>query len=109
MALIQSMSGKICMHSDVYFRTNRKTGDVSTGKLCYPSTKAPTENQIAVQNKFKAVQALVSSILAAKSTDSDLTLYNKQTSYKALYNSQSTCGNLRAFIFKREYAAYEED
>ena len=40
MALIESMSKKVCMHSDVYFRTNRQTGKVTTGKLCYPSTKA---------------------------------------------------------------------
>ena len=36
------MSKKVCMHSDVYFRTNRQTGKVTTGKLCYPSTKEPS-------------------------------------------------------------------
>ena len=39
MALIESMSKKVCEHSDVYFRTNKKTGKVYTGKLCNPSTK----------------------------------------------------------------------
>ena len=32
MALIESMKKKVCMHSDVYFRTNKKTGKVYTGK-----------------------------------------------------------------------------
>ncbi len=32
MALIESMSKKVCMHSDVYFRTNRQTGKVTTEK-----------------------------------------------------------------------------
>mgnify|MGYP003425724069 CR=1 FL=1 len=31
MALIESMRKKVCMHSDVYFRTNKKTGKVYTG------------------------------------------------------------------------------
>ena len=31
MALIESMKKKVCMHSDVYFRTNRQTGKVTTG------------------------------------------------------------------------------
>ena len=32
MALIESMKKKVCMHSDVYFRTNKQTGKVTTGK-----------------------------------------------------------------------------
>ena len=28
MALIESMCKKVCMHSDVYFRTNKRTGKV---------------------------------------------------------------------------------
>ena len=27
MALIESMKKKVCMHSDVYFRTNKRTGN----------------------------------------------------------------------------------
>ena len=33
MALIESMRKKVCMHSDVYFRTNKQTGKTYTGKL----------------------------------------------------------------------------
>ena len=39
MALIESMRKKVCMHSDVYFRTNKQTGKTFTGKLCYPSNQ----------------------------------------------------------------------
>ena len=39
MELIKSMSKKVCMHSDVYFRTNKQTGVTYTGKLCNPSDK----------------------------------------------------------------------
>ena len=30
MALIESMRKKVCMHSDVYFRTNKQTGKTFT-------------------------------------------------------------------------------
>ena len=33
MALIESMRKKVCMHSDVYFRTNKQTGKTFTGNL----------------------------------------------------------------------------
>ena len=52
MVLIESMSDKVCMHSDVYFRTNKKTGKTTTGKLCNPSTKEPSANQIAARARF---------------------------------------------------------
>ena len=47
MGLIESMSGKICGHSDMYFF--RKNGKVFSGKICNPSTKEPTENQLRTQ------------------------------------------------------------
>ena len=40
MGLIESMSGKVCEHSDMYFF--RKNGKVFSGKICNPSTKEPT-------------------------------------------------------------------
>ena len=61
MALIESMKKKVCMHSDVYFRTNKKTGKVYTGKLCYPSTKEPSAAQIATKARFAKVVAARSS------------------------------------------------
>ena len=51
MALIESMKKKVCEHSDVYFRTNKQTGKVTTGKLCNPSTKEPSAAQTAAKAK----------------------------------------------------------
>ena len=48
MALIESMRKKVCMHSDVYFRTNKQTGKTFTGKLCYPSNQEPSAAQRAI-------------------------------------------------------------
>ena len=57
MALIESMKKKVCEHSDVYFRTNKKTGKVYTGKLCNPSTKEPSAAQTAAKARFAKVSA----------------------------------------------------
>lgn len=54
MGLIESMSGKVCEHSDMYFF--RKNGKVFSGKICNPSTKEPSENQLAAQAKFKTAR-----------------------------------------------------
>ena len=59
MALIESMKKKVCEHSDVYFRTNKKTGKVTTGKLCNPSTKEPSAAQTAARARFAKVSAAV--------------------------------------------------
>ena len=67
MALIESMRKKVCEHSDVYFRTNKRTGKVTTGKLCNPSTKEPSSAQIAAKARFTKVQAAVRAILAGTS------------------------------------------
>ena len=63
MALIESMKKKVCEHSDVYFRTNKQTGKVTTGKLCNPSTKEPSAAQTAAKERFAKVQAAVRAIL----------------------------------------------
>ena len=63
MALIESMSKKVCEHSDVYFRTNKQTGATYTGKLCNPSTKEPSASQTAAKARFAKVVAAVRTIL----------------------------------------------
>lgn len=63
MALIESMRKKVCEHSDVYFRTNKQTGKVTTGKICYPSTKEPSAAQTAAKARFAKVVAAVRTIL----------------------------------------------
>jgi len=62
---ISSMSGKVCMHSEIYFRTNTMNGVVTTGKMCYPSKTAATADQIAAKNRFKLVSTAIRTRLAA--------------------------------------------
>ena len=87
MALIESMKKKVCEHSDVYFRTNKKTGKVTTGKLCNPSTKEPSAAQIAAKARFAKVSAAVRAILAGTS--------EQKTQLVAEYKAQNKYGSLR--------------
>lgn len=52
-SLVQGISGKVCAHDDVYFRTNKRTGKVVAVRLCNPSTKESTAKQKAQQEKFR--------------------------------------------------------
>ncbi|MCQ2333976.1 MAG: hypothetical protein MJZ88_05110 [Paludibacteraceae bacterium] len=109
MALVQSMSGKVCTHSDVYFRTNRRTGRVSSGKICYPNQGEPTENQLAQRNKFAAACAAAKAICTAKSSDTDQTLYTKQQAYRASFdNNKNFAGNFYTYVMKKEYLAAKD-
>ena len=86
MALIESMKKKVCMHSDVYFRTNKQTGVTYTGKLCYPSTKAPSAAQIAAKARFAKVVAAIRAILADPTEKAKLLAeYKSQTRYGSLF------------------------
>lgn len=112
MALVENMSGKVCEHSNVYFRTNRRNGAVTSGKLCNPYQGEPTENQVAVRNKFKTAQAAAKAILHASSSDSDQANYTKLQNYKASYDALSPVkfgGSLFNFILKKEYEALDND
>lgn len=86
MALIESMKKKVCMHSDVYFRTNKQTGATYTGKLCYPSTKAPSAAQIAAKARFAKVVTAIRAILADPTEKAKLLAeYKSQTRYGSLF------------------------
>ena len=86
MALIESMKKKVCEHSDVYFRTNKRTGKVYTGKLCNPSTKEPSAAQIKAKERFAKVVAAVRTILADPTEKAKLEAeYKSQTKYGSLF------------------------
>ena len=86
MALIETMKKKVCEHSDVYFRTNKRTGKVYTGKLCNPSTKAPSAAQTAAKERFAKVVAAVRTILANPTEKAKLEAeYKSQTKYGSLF------------------------
>ncbi len=63
--IISTMSGKVCMHSKMYFRTNPMNSTVTTGKLCYPSTSEPTADQQAAKDRFGIVSKAVRERIAA--------------------------------------------
>ena len=99
MALIESMSKKVCEHSDVYFRTNKKTGKVYTGKLCNPSTKEPSENQVKAKARFAKVSAAVRAILAGSS--------EQKTQLVAEYNAQNKYGSLFGYAMHKLNSNYD--
>ena len=101
MALIESMSKKVCEHSDVYFRTNKKTGKVYTGKLCNPSTKEPSAAQIAAKARFAKVSAAVRAILAGTS--------EQKTQLVAEYKAQHKYGSLFGYAMHKLNANYDQN
>lgn len=61
---IKSMSKKVCEHSDVYFRTNKRTGKTYTGKMCNPYDGGSSANQVAKRARFAKVSAAIRARLA---------------------------------------------
>lgn len=100
MALIESMKKKVCGHSDVYFRTNRRTGKVTTGKLCYPSEKAPSPAQVAARARFAKVAAAVRAVLADPTEKAKL---------EAEYKSQTKYGSLFGYAMHKLSPNYDSD
>ena len=100
MALIESMSKKVCMHSDVYFRTNRQTGKVTTGKLCYPSTKEPSAAQTTAKARFAKVAAAIRTLLTDPTEKAKLL---------AEYKAQHKVGSLFGYAMKKLNANYDQN
>ena len=95
------MKKKVCEHSDVYFRTNKQTGKVTTGKLCYPSTKEPSAAQIAAKARFAKVSAAVRAILAGTS--------EQKTQLETEYKAQHKYGSLFGYAMHKLNANYDEN
>ncbi len=100
MALIESMSKKVCMHSDVYFRTNRQTGKTYTGKICYPSDKEPSAAQTKAKERFAKVAAAVRAVLADPTEKARL---------KAEYKAQTKIGSLFGYAMHKLSPNYDSD
>ena len=98
-ALIESRKKKVCEHSDVYFRTNKQTGKVTTGKLCNPSTKEPSAAQTAAKARFAKVSAAVRAILAGSS--------EQKTQLVAEYNAQNKIGSLFGYAMHKLNGNYD--
>ena len=102
MALIESMKKKVCEHSDVYFRTNKQTGKVTTtGKMCNPSTKEPSAAQIKAKERFAKVSAAVRAILAGTS--------EQKTQLETEYKAQHKYGSLFGYAMHKLNSDYDAD
>ena len=99
-ALIESMRKKVCMHSDVYVRTNKQTGKTFTGKLCNPSNQEPSAAQIAAKARFAKVVAAVRAILADPTEKAKL---------KAEFKSQTKIGSLFGYAMHKLNSQYDQN
>ena len=99
-AIIQSMSGKVCEHSDMYFRTNKQTQKVYTGKICNPSESDPSEAQVRVMNRFAKISAAVDQLLS-EPTERD--------KWQKSYLAQHKHGSLKGYVFAKINSQYDED
>lgn len=99
---IRAMRGKVCMHSDTYFRTNRVTGAVSTGKICYPSTKEPSATQLALQARFKKVCAAVRTRINALTTP-------EKEALMTAYHLQHSIGSFFGYCFHKWNNEYDQN
>ena len=99
MALIESMSKKVCMHSNVYFRTNKQTGVTYSGKLCYPSTKESSAEQTAVKARFAKVVAAIRTLLSGSS--------EQVTQLKTEYKRQHKIGSLFGYAMHKLNDRYD--
>ena len=98
MELIKSMSKKVCMHSDVYFRTNKQTGVTYTGKVCNPSDKPDSANQVKAKGRFAKVVAAIRTILTDPTEKAKL---------KAEYKAQTKIGSLFGYAMKKLNGNYD--
>lgn len=92
MGLVESMSGKLCGHSDMYFF--RKNGKVFSGKICNPSKKEPTAAQLAKQAKFRTARTNTATALA------DAT---QRATYETAFKNQKKYYSLYGYVFAKEY------
>lgn len=83
MILIQSMSGKVCSHSDTYFAL--RNGTQYTGTRCNKRTTPLTQNELKNQIKFKTAHAAaVIRLRDASQQAKDMAAFRKQTRYKTI-------------------------
>lgn len=97
---VKSMSGKVCEHSDIYFRTNKQTDKVVTGKLCNPSEAEPTEAQLKVQTRFAKLSDAARTILEDP---------EQRTKYETAYRKQRRVGSLLGYVIKKIKSQYDEN
>ena len=100
MALIENMSGKVCEHSDVYFRTNKVTGIVHSGKLCNPYDGGNSTQQQAARTRFATVGAAIRARISALPATDKATL-------EAEFKAQHKIGTLFGYCYKKWNSEYD--
>ena len=95
---VKSMSGKVCEHSDMYFRSNKQTDKVVTGKICNPSEAEPSEAQLRVQNRFAKLADAARAILADP---------EQRTKYETAYRKQRRVGSLLGYVINKIKSQYD--
>ena len=98
-SIIQSMSGKVCEHSDMYFRTNKQTQAVYTGKICVASDADLTAEQLRVQERFAKISAAVDALLSEPA---------EREKWLKKYLKQHKIGSLRGYVFAKINHQYDE-
>ena len=101
---IKSMSNKVCQHSDVYFRTNKRTGKTYTGKLCNPYEGEPSTDQKANMTRFAKVSAAIRARLAVPASG---TPTEEQVAIRKAYEAQFKVGSLFGFAWKQWNGEYD--
>ena len=84
----------------MYFRTNRQTNEVYTGKLCNPSDTEPTEAQIKVQTRFTKLGDAARAILADP---------EQRAKYETAYKAQHRIGSLLGYVVTKIKHQYDEN
>jgi len=92
LGVFEALSGKVCQHSDMYVRQNKKTGKMYTGKLCNPSTKEASADQTAARLLFKQRRAKAASIVADSA---------QWATYASAYEGQNKYSSKIGFIFHK--------
>ncbi len=93
MDLLSSLHGKVCGHSNVYFARRGRT--LYTGKVCNARTVPFTENELAVQDKFRKAQSAALSALSSAT---------ERAQYESAFRKQTKYSTLRGYVFAQEYA-----
>lgn len=103
MVLIDRMSGKVCMHSDVYF--SERNGTTYTGKICNPRTNPYSADELKSQARFRAATSAAISRAANPSTRAA-----DMAAFRAQKNQPNGKKTLRGYLFSIAYAnaAYDD-
>lgn len=100
--IIRGMRGKVCEHSDMYFRMNKQTSEVFTGKVCNPTEEAASEGQMSARERFKKVALAVRARIAALEGEAKEKLV-------AAYKAQHKIGSLFGYCYKKWNKEYDEE